>query len=187
MGGLGCLLLIIALIFFPPLAGFIGILFLTIGVIAIVSLLERWLSIGSLGAMLVAFSTAILLPLLIYGSFVIAKEIDWEDPVESFKQQDNGIHSESKYLVYGWGFYLGLWLLVFVSNGGQGMSFFISALILLLLLICGSVVIAKKFDWGDLTERAKERLSKKDFWLRYGILAYCVLLLSSLIFDIQIF
>ena len=41
------------------------------------------------------------------------------------------------------------------------MSFFISALILLLLLICGSVVIANKFDWGDLTESAKRGFQKR--------------------------
>ena len=174
------ILFIIACIVFPPLAALVGVFFLSLVGIALAASSGEWLGIGTVGGGIVAFFTIILLPLLIYGSVLLANEIDWEDPLESFKQQDTWMH-------YGWGFYLGLWGLVFVSNGGQGMSFFISALILLLLLICGSVVIANKFDWGDLTESAKERLSKKDFWLRYGLLAYGVLLLVSLIFDIQIF
>lgn len=180
MGSIFLLFFIIALFVFPPFAAFMGGVFLIFCGLALAAYSGEFLGIGLLGGMLVAFFTTILLPLLIYGSVVIANEIDWEDPVESFKQRDTWIH-------YGWGFYLGLWGLVFVSNGGQGMSFFISALILLLLLICGSVVIANTFDWGDLTESAKERLSKKDFWLRYGLFAYGVLLLVSLIFDIQIF
>ena len=174
------ILFITACIFFPPLAALVGVFLLSLVVIAIVAYFQEWLGIGIIGGWIVASSTIILLPLLIYGSVLLANEIDWEDPLESFKQQDTWMH-------YGWGFYLGRWGLVFVSNGGQGMSFFISALILLLLLICGSVVIANTFDWGDLTESAKERLSKKDFWLRYGLFAYGVLLLVSLIFDIQIF